>query len=85
MRILNNVTIFCASLPEAFASVAMRFPDQNMEPGKLSRFSTNDKPADTAGWCKLFADGSGAVFGCNRAAASFGWQFRDAKALLRIA
>ena len=77
---MSDHTIFCASLPEAFASVAMTYPGKHMEPGKLTRFSTNDKPADTAGWCKLFADGLGAVFGCNREGTAFGWQYRDTNA-----
>ena len=30
---MSDNTIFCASLPEAFASVAMVYPDKHMEPG----------------------------------------------------
>lgn len=51
-----------------------------MEPGKLARFSVNGKLGDTAGWCKLFAEGVGAAFGCNREDASFIWQQRDSNA-----
>lgn len=58
--------ILCASLPDAFASVAMTYPEKDMGPGKLVRFSTHGTPGDTTGWCKLFADGVGAAFGANR-------------------
>ena len=74
---MSDNTIFCASLPEAFASVSMTYPDKEMESGKLARFSTNDKPHDKAGWCKLFPDGTGAAFGCNREGSKFKWQQRD--------
>ena len=77
---MSDNTIYCTSLPEAFASVAMTYPAKHMVLGKLSRFSTNGKPSDTAGWCKLFADGVGASFGCNREGTTFCWQFRDANA-----
>lgn len=76
----NDNVIFCASLPEAFASVAMTYPDKNIEPGKMVRFSTDDKPSDTAGWCRLFPDGVGAVFGCHREGTTFSWQQRDRNA-----
>lgn len=70
-------TIWCASLAEAFASVSMSYPNKIMKPGEMIRFSTNGKPGDTAGWCKLFPDGVGAVFGCHRAGTSFSWHERD--------
>jgi P4 family phage/plasmid primase-like protien len=73
--------IFCASLEEAFTTVAMTYPD-NIEQGKLARFSTSDKLGDTAGWCKLFPDGVGATFGCNREGTRFVWQKRDSNAPL---
>lgn len=34
-----------------------------IEPGKLYRFATSAKRGDSAGWCKLFADLRGGVFG----------------------
>jgi phage/plasmid primase-like uncharacterized protein len=34
-----------------------------IEPGRLYRFATNGKRGDSAGWCKLFADLRGGVFG----------------------
>lgn len=44
-----------------------------IEPGKLHRFATSDKRGDLAGWCKLFADLRGGVFGCNRLGISETW------------
>ena len=73
-------TIFCLTLPEAFERAGMSFPDKDMAPGSLIRFSTNDKTGDTAGFCKVFPDGVGAVFGCNRADTKFTWQMRDSNA-----
>lgn len=43
-------------------------------PGKLVRFATNDRTGDKAGWCKLFEDGEGGVFGCWRSGISGTWQ-----------
>jgi len=37
-----------------------------IEPGRLQRFSVNGKRADVSGWCKLFDDLRGGVYGCNR-------------------
>jgi phage/plasmid primase-like uncharacterized protein len=34
-----------------------------IEPGKLQRFPTSDRRGDDAGWCKLFDDQRGGVFG----------------------
>lgn len=34
-----------------------------VEPGRLHRFSTNGRPGDKAGWCRLFDDVRGGVFG----------------------
>jgi putative DNA primase/helicase len=57
---------------------AMRAHDLNppeiIEPGKLHRFPTNGKRHDDAGWCKLFADGGGGVFGDFRSGLSETWQ-----------
>src|SRR6185369_1708765 len=43
-------------------------------PGKLVRFATSDRKGDEAGWCKLFDDGEGGVFGCWRQSISETWQ-----------
>ena len=37
-----------------------------IEPGRFHRFATSDRRNDTAGWCKLFDDLRGGVFGCHR-------------------
>ena len=51
-------------------------PD-HIEPGVLHRFSTNGKRSDTSGWCKLFEDGKGGVFGDFRAGISSSWSSVD--------
>lgn len=38
----------------------------SIEPGKLHRFATRDRRGDDAGFCKLFDDERGGVYGCNR-------------------
>ena len=37
-----------------------------IEPGRLHRFATSDRPGDDAGFCKLFDDLRGGVYGCHR-------------------
>ena len=37
-----------------------------IEPGRLQRFATRDRRGDDAGFCKLFDDLRGGVYGCNR-------------------
>ena len=74
--IRENV-IFCPSLPEAFATAGMKYPEKDIEPGKFARFPTSEKAGDQAGFCKLFPDGVGASFGCNREGTKFTWQLRD--------
>lgn len=77
---MKNSAIFCASLEEAFFQAGLPFPPCAMVPGRLVRFPTSEKVRDRAGWCKLFDDGIGAVFGCHRDGTSFTWQQRDAGA-----
>jgi len=43
-------------------------------PGKLVRFATSNRKGDDAGWCKLFDDGEGGVFGCWRQGITEIWQ-----------
>lgn len=74
---MKNNVIFCRSLEDAFSQAALPFPQQPMVPGKLTRFSTSGHARDRAGWCKLFPDGVGAVFGCHREGTAFTWQQRD--------
>lgn len=72
--------IFCENLSDAFSSAGLPYPAKEPEAGKLERFSTNGKSGDEAGWCKLFPDGTGAAFGCNRDGSAFTWQQRDSNA-----
>lgn len=39
---------------------------ESIELGKLQRFATRDRRGDDAGFCKLFEDMRGGVYGCNR-------------------
>lgn len=48
-----------------------------IEPGRLHRFATCERHADTAGWCKLFEDQRGGVFGCHRQGVSQTWSAAD--------
>ena len=50
-----------------------------IEPGKLHRFATRDRRGDDAGFCKLFDDLRGGVYGCNRQfpGQSFTWSGVD--------
>ena len=54
-----------------------------IEPGRFHRFPTSDRRGDSAGWCKLFADLRGGVFGCYRAGISETWSAIDRAALSR--
>jgi len=72
----NNV-FFCQTLQDAFAQAGMPYLKQSPRPGQIVRFSTNGDSSDTSGWCRLFPDGIGAVFGCHRAGSKFTWQQRD--------
>ncbi|MDE2395486.1 MAG: toprim domain-containing protein [Burkholderiales bacterium] len=51
-------------------------PD-DIEPGRFHRFATSDRRGDDAGWCRLFADMRGGVFGCNRLGMSETWSAAD--------
>ena len=66
---LNNIEQFRAAIHAAGLE-----PPDVIEPGKLHRFSTNGKGDDDAGWCKLFPDGFGGVYGDFRAGLSEHWQ-----------
>jgi putative DNA primase/helicase len=54
-----------------------------IQPGKLHRFATSDKRGDDAGWCKLFEDMRGGVFGCYRAGISETWQAERERSMTR--
>ncbi len=67
---------------EAILAVLGHAPDV-IEPGRLHRFPTSDKRGDNAGWCRLFADLHGGVFGCYRAGVSEVWQAERERASTR--
>lgn len=48
-----------------------------IEPGRFHRFATSARRTDTAGWCKLFDDLRGGVFGCYRQGISDTWSADD--------
>ena len=54
-------------------------PPEVIEPGKLHRFPTNGRAGDDAGWCKLFPDCEGGVFGDFRSGVSETWQAKREK------
>jgi phage/plasmid primase-like uncharacterized protein len=54
-----------------------------MEPGRFQRFPTSYRRGDAAGWCKLFADLRGGVFGCYRAGVSETWSGIDRATMTR--
>ncbi len=64
---------------EAIRSAGLVPPDV-IEPGKLHRFSSNGKHGDDAGWCKLFDDLAGGVYGDHRTGLSEVWQAKRAHA-----
>ena len=65
-------TIFTDTLQQAFEQVGYEFPHING--AAITRFSTNGKGGDKAGWLKVFADGDGAAFGCWRSNEQYTWQ-----------
>ena len=70
-------TIFAPCLGDAFERAGMHLNGREPEPGRLLRFSTNGRDDDKAGWCRMFPDGAGAVFGDWRGGDAFAWQQRD--------
>jgi len=48
-----------------------------IEPGRFCRFATSDRRGDTSGWCKLFDDLRGGVFGCYRLGIGETWSAAD--------
>ena len=58
-------------------------PPENIQPSKRHRFSTNGKATDDAGWCKLFPDLLGGVFGDYRTGLSEKWQAKRNKPFTR--
>ena len=68
---MNTVQMFLAAIRAAGLK-----PPEVIEAGKLYRFSTNAEQSDDAGWCKLFEDGNGGVFGDWRTGLSETWQVK---------
>lgn len=54
-----------------------------IEPGRFQRFATSNRRGDDAGWCKLFDDLRGGVFGCYRQGISETWSAADRTAMTR--
>lgn len=54
-----------------------------IEPGRFQRFATSGRRGDTAGWCKLFADLRGGVFGCHRQGIDETWSAADRAMMTR--
>lgn len=63
--------------------VALGHAPEVIEPGRLHRFATSDRRGDDAGWCKLFTDLRGGVYGCNRAGVSETWQAKREQPMTR--
>ena len=69
---------------EAFRSAilaALGHAPDVIEPGKLHRFSTNGKRGDSSGWCRLFDDLRGGVFGDFRTGLSETWSAANRDAM----
>lgn len=47
---------------------------ENIEPGRLHRFSTNGRRSDTSGWCRQFPDGRAGVCGDFRTGVRSTWR-----------
>jgi hypothetical protein len=71
------------TLYDAMVMAGFTAPPENPEPGKVTRFSTTDRPSDKAGWVFLFPDGAGAAFGDWRTGYEGSWQAKRDKALSR--
>lgn len=54
-----------------------------IEHGRFHRFATSERRGDTAGWCKLFDDLRGGVFGCYRQSISENWSAADKATMTR--
>ena len=78
MTIDDNVRQFRAAV-----LAGLGHAPESIEPGRLHRFATGERTADKAGWCKLFDDLRGGVFGCYRQGISEAWRATDGAALTR--
>lgn len=57
---------------QAIKAVLGNAPEE-IEPGKMQRFSTAARASDAAGWCRMFTDGGAGVFGDFRTGVSSLW------------
>ena len=80
MNQTNNNVIFTKDLYEAFTQVGIPFPKCKLERGQFVRFSADGTKDGDAGWCQLFPDGAGAVFGDFKTEKKYTWQQRDVDA-----
>jgi putative DNA primase/helicase len=74
------------SSPQAFREAILAtlgHAPEVIEPGRLHRFATRDRRGDTAGWCRLFDDLRGGVFGCHRQRISERWNAVDIATMTR--
>lgn len=65
---------------EAFKAAVVAglgFGPCKVTPGTFTRFATSERRGDSAGWCKLFDDLRGGVFGCYRQGVSDSWSATD--------
>lgn len=60
---------------------ALGHAPEAIEPGRLQRFGTCERRGDSAGWCKLFADLRGGVFGCHRQGFDETWSAADRRGM----
>lgn len=71
---------------QAFRSAikdTLGYAPETVEPGRFQRFATSDRRGDNAGWCKLFEDMRGGVFGCFRQAISGTWGVQNRATMTR--
>lgn len=57
------------------------YAPERIEPGCIVRFATKDSRSDAAGWCKLFDDRRGGVFGDFRSGINETWMENDRAAM----
>lgn len=60
------------------------YAPETIEPGRFQRFGTSHRRNDDAGWCKLFDDLRGGVFGCHRQGISKTWSSNNRSTMNRM-
>lgn len=66
---------------QATILAALGYVPDTIEPGRFVRFATSNRRGDSAGWCKLFDDQRGGVFGCYRLGVSETWHAADRRTM----